>query len=798
MKMIKRIFGFLLTLALFACAAPLLQPASAADTAPSTYQYALLTSSGDLVFLQSKELHYSSDDDTAQTVKDVSGTSWTGTLFTGIDSQYCPRSWRNYASKIKKVYVAPGSVVTPRSMNNWFWKCSAMSSFDASGFDTSGVTDMASAFGCCGKLKTLDLRGFDTSKVTSMNLMFYHCANLTSLDLSSFNTSRVTTMIEMFQGCGSLKSLDLSSFDTSNVTDMDMIFADCHMLESIDLSSFRLTKLTSTNKMFYGCTMLKTLDMSRLDTSGVRIMISMFEGCSSLTSLDLSGFDTRNTGSMIRMFADCSSLKSLDLSGFDTSSLASIEQMFTGCSSLETLDISGFNTSKVTVMYRLFKDCSSLKSIDLSSFDTSAVTNMREMFDGCSSLTSLDLGNFNTSKTTTMQWMFRKCSALRTLDLTSFDTTALENMEEMFRECLNLDLLDLSSFDTCSLSSMDNAFYEAEIARLKLGNKFTNWAGGPWMGLYDEGGIWVKGNMVRTGFELQKQFPKNPDRMAGLWTHVLSEEGPELNGAVLEEAGVRLEWNGYEPLGEPALLYKVYRKNSSGSWIEIGQTEELSYTDEAPLMGTNTYRIQACNKGYLGGCYWSVYSGTASAVFNPFTDVETGSAAFTRISWAYNNGIVSGTSKTTFSPGSPCTRAQFALMLYKLYGKPSVSGMECPFTDIGSLTSNNRKAIIWAYNSGIVGGTSATTFSPKNNITRVQLVLMLYKAAGSPKVSGSTPFTDIGSLSSNNRKAILWAYQNGIVGGTSATTFSPKNNCTRGQLVTMLYKYNKLLGLIPS
>ncbi len=263
-----------------------------------------------------------------------------------------------------------------------------------------------------------------------------------------------------------------------------------------------------------------------------------------------------------------------------------------------------------------------------------------------------------------------------------------------------------------------------------------------------------------------------------------------------------VEWTGENYHGDGDICpqttgYTLVRtlEGSSGGTVVIENIQGTSYTDrEANVAGGKyLYMVRPEN----GDSHW-VYSAEKETVRNPFTDVETGTAAFTRIAWAYNNGIVSGTSKTTFSPGSPCTRAQFALMLYKLYGKPSVSGMECPFTDIGSLTSNNRKAIIWAYNSGIVGGTSATTFSPKNNITRVQLVLMLYKAAGSPKVSGSTPFTDIGSLSSNNRKAILWAYQNGIVGGTSATTFSPKNNCTRSQLVTMLYKYNKLLGLIPS
>ena len=88
--------------------------------------------------------------------------------------------------------------------------------------------------------------------------------------------------------------------------------------------------------------------------------------------------------------------------------------------------------------------------------------------------------------------------------------------------------------------------------------------------------------------------------------------------------------------------------------------------------------------------------------------------------------------------------------------------------------------------------------APDKKITRGQLVIMLYKMAGKPSVAGmSNPFTDLEGQSSNTIKAITWAYNEGIVKGTSATTFGPKKNCTRGQLVIMLYRYNKLYQLVP-
>lgn len=89
---------------------------------------------------------------------------------------------------------------------------------------------------------------------------------------------------------------------------------------------------------------------------------------------------------------------------------------------------------------------------------------------------------------------------------------------------------------------------------------------------------------------------------------------------------------------------------------------------------------------------------------------------------------------------------------------------------------------------GITSGTSATTFSPNQSCTRGQIVTFLYKAAGSPSVSGSNPFKDVKS-GDYFYSPVLWAVKNGITSGTSATTFSPSQSCTRGQIVTFLYKH---------
>ena len=118
-----------------------------------------------------------------------------------------------------------------------------------------------------------------------------------------------------------------------------------------------------------------------------------------------------------------------------------------------------------------------------------------------------------------------------------------------------------------------------------------------------------------------------------------------------------------------------------------------------------------------------------------------------------------------------------------------------PFTDVPD-TVSYYKYVMWAYNNGIVKGTSATTFSPKGSVTRGQIVLMLYRMAGKPTVTNTmNPFTDV-KKSDACYKAVLWAVEQGITKGTSATTFSPNKNCTRYQLVTFLYRFNDLMRYI--
>ena len=169
----------------------------------------------------------------------------------------------------------------------------------------------------------------------------------------------------------------------------------------------------------------------------------------------------------------------------------------------------------------------------------------------------------------------------------------------------------------------------------------------------------------------------------------------------------------------------------------------------------------------------------------PFVHVSTGAYYYDAVAWAAENGVTGGTSATTFSPNSACTRAQMVTFLWRAAGSPEPETTVNPFTDV-SESAYYHKAVLWAVERGITNGTSATTFSPDDTVTRGQTVAFLWRNAGSPAAAG-TSFADV-AADAYYASAVAWAAREGITSGTSATTFSPDNACTRAQIVTFLYR----------
>ena len=168
-----------------------------------------------------------------------------------------------------------------------------------------------------------------------------------------------------------------------------------------------------------------------------------------------------------------------------------------------------------------------------------------------------------------------------------------------------------------------------------------------------------------------------------------------------------------------------------------------------------------------------------------FKDVASDSYYYEAVQWAVENGITEGTSADTFSPGASCTRAQMVTFLWRAAGSPAPKSAANPFKDI-SANDYYYEAVLWAVENGITSGTGADTFSPGATVTRGQTVTFLHRAAGSPW-AGSSAFSDV-SDSAYYAKAVAWAAENGITSGTGNSKFTPNAACTRGQIVTLLYR----------
>jgi len=174
-------------------------------------------------------------------------------------------------------------------------------------------------------------------------------------------------------------------------------------------------------------------------------------------------------------------------------------------------------------------------------------------------------------------------------------------------------------------------------------------------------------------------------------------------------------------------------------------------------------------------------------VKNPFTDVSKNDYFYDAVLWAIENEITSGTTATTFSPNAVCTRAHAVTFLWNAAGKPEPTSTSLTFTDV-SADAYYYKAVLWAVENGIIYGTSETAFAPDAECTRSQIVTMLWRNAGCPVSKVTTDnFNDVAE---NNYYylAVLWAVENEITIGTTTTTFSPDADCTRGQIVTFMYR----------
>ena len=176
-------------------------------------------------------------------------------------------------------------------------------------------------------------------------------------------------------------------------------------------------------------------------------------------------------------------------------------------------------------------------------------------------------------------------------------------------------------------------------------------------------------------------------------------------------------------------------------------------------------------------------------IANPFADVAEDSFYYDAVLWAVGNGITTGADETHFLPDAICQRASVVTFLWRAAGSPEPETTVNPFVDVHE-GEYYYDAVLWALENGITTGIDGTHFAPFGNCSRAQVVTFLWRANGSPVAGGTAPFADVAE-GQWYTDAVLWAVENGITNGMSATVFGVENTCNRAQIVTFLYRASK-------
>ena len=484
-------------------------------------------------------------------------------------------------------------------------------------------------------------------------------------------------------------------------------------------------------------------------------------------------------------FEDCVALQGIQLPG----KLESIgEDAFSGCKNLKTLEIPATVTSIGT---NAFRECDALTSIVMPPYVESfgnavfygsealkevvipaGVTKLgRYSFYGASGLERVTLPEG-------LEWIenyaFAECSSLKEIVMPDSVTTvwenAFENCTALERVVLSESLTELRSyvFNGCSALRAIAVPNSVRFIEMYAFEGCTNLET-----LALARNVTIELNTFMNNNSLKKVFADH-------------EEGYEYDefkyGTLHPELVYCMTDEGH--LHKFTLINPVLPGcGTEGSTVGVScETcgEVFANVESVPATEAHNYVEGLC----------SVCRGkdpNYEGVIFTFTDVTEADWFYNPVKWALRTNVTSGISETVFGPYDSCTRAQVVTFLWAANGKPEPAGSEEPFEDV-SESDWFYKPVLWAVENGITGGTSETTFSPNAPCTRAQVVTFLWADAGKPNsLHGDIPFNDtfVGDWFLG---PVLWAVRNDITGGTGNGMFSPYATCTRGQVVTFLYK----------
>ena len=695
--------------------------------------------------------------------------------------------------RLKSIRI-PGSVKMVG--DDAFWGCDRMKSAEME----QGVTHIGDgAFGSCLSLETVRI---PDSVQQIGRIAFLDCSSLTDVAIPK-NTEYIGE--DAFTGCDSLQSLNVDP-DNSEYSSVDGVLFNRDQTELIrypqakqggyripetvtDLlpgSFMDSTGLTDMEihggikcipaSMFLFCRELKHVVIG----DGVEsIEDSAFSGCISLESITVPdsvkeignmAFEACNSLSGIRLpddltaistalFVDCRALKEVKI----PEGVKAIEPYaFNGCSGLETVTI----PENVTEIGEFaFVGCVSLSNLTIPGGVGRIESNA---FADCTGLTAVDIREGVTS---IGERAFCNCSSLTDVKIpesvTAIEPEAFE--ATMLQEDEKFRVNGLLYIGDCLIQA-DRSVTEVQVrpgTRLIADDAFHSCA--------KMTSVQLPGSLTEIGQEAfifcgSLKDVTIPDSVTSIERNTFS--------------GCRSLRNVILPPGVAEV--------KESAFLNCKSLETLAILNRYCLLRNMAAPDSTTIRGFSGSTA-EAYADKHGHVFEAlsgksgFADVPGKAFYADAVAWAVENEVTNGTGKYTFSPDRACTRGQVVTFLWRAAGEPEPTKTENPFTDVKE-GAFYFKAVLWAVENGVTKGTSDTTFAPDATCTRGQIVTFFYRANGSPKQSKKdNPFKDVaeGQYFTN---AVLWAVENGVTKGKTADEFRPDATCTRGEVVTFLYR----------
>ena len=420
-----------------------------------------------------------------------------------------------------------------------------------------------------------------------------------------------------------------------------------------------------------------------------------------------------------------------------------------------------------------FYGCENLKEIDIPEGVSTIEINT---FDSCSNLESVTLPE---GITTIENYAFRNCIALQEIVIPQSVTTI---KSYVFEGCTRLQEVIMSA----SVTTMgDGIFYNcSSLQEVVIPQSVESIGSGLFRGcsalanVIIEGSISVLPSQTFYLCEKLQQFviPESVTEIkhsafancTSLKSITIPKNVKTIGSTCFDESGIQeIFFEGDAPTFSSMAF----------SGITTGITATVYYPENNETWSSDVMQ------DYGGTITWKLYT---SHDIPEFEDVPEDAFYHDAVLWAAANGITTGTSATTFEPESVCTRGQIVTFLWRAAGCPEPASSVMSFDDVKA-GDFYYDAVLWAAEKGITTGTSATTFDPDAFCTRGQIVTMLNRYLGGKAASTKNPFDDV-TEGAFYYDAVLWAAEMEITTGTSATTFEPDATCTRGQIVTFLYR----------